>query len=73
MFFDDLEWDISHEPAIPGRQTPVTLDITADFDDKSRTLEGDNLWQVSLFGSTRSTGKCNLRNKMSNVAFIFRS
>ncbi|XP_071822533.1 uncharacterized protein [Apostichopus japonicus] len=56
IFFDDLSWELTHEPVIPGQLSPVVLDIVADFGDQSKTLDGENLWQVSLFGSTTPTG-----------------
>lgn len=41
---------------IPGQPTPVDIDIEALFTPTSRSLEGDGLWRLAMFGSDNPRG-----------------
>ncbi|PIK51691.1 hypothetical protein BSL78_11411 [Apostichopus japonicus] len=52
VFAETFDWELTGENPIPGQETPVSIDIDVTFRDDTRDLEGDDLWRVSLFGSS---------------------
>ncbi|PIK51686.1 hypothetical protein BSL78_11406 [Apostichopus japonicus] len=56
VFAETFDWELTGENPIPGQETPVSIDIDVTFRDDTRDLEGDDLWSVSLFGSSDPLG-----------------
>ncbi|XP_071823316.1 uncharacterized protein [Apostichopus japonicus] len=56
VFAETFNWELTGERPIPGQETPVSIDIDVTFRDDTRDLEGDDLWSVSLFGSSDPLG-----------------
>ncbi len=51
----EFEWTIDAEDVVPGKATPVTLDTTVTVSENSRSISGDGLWKLSIFGSRTET------------------
>lgn len=56
VFVNGMNWTISSDNPIPGEESPILLDVDVDFEDYSRNVSGNDLWQVSLFGSQSPEG-----------------
>ncbi|KAJ8019980.1 hypothetical protein HOLleu_41785 [Holothuria leucospilota] len=57
VFPKELSWDLEADSPIPGRATPISLNVSLPFKNTSTPFEGEGLWRVGIFGSNSPTGK----------------
>ena len=53
----NFQWDYEvNGAALPGKETPMTVEMSLDTLRGSRSLEGEGLWRMGLFGSGNRDG-----------------
>ncbi|PIK42696.1 5 alpha fibrillar collagen [Apostichopus japonicus] len=56
VFLTNMNWTLTEDDPVPGQKSLVNLDIETNFQNRSRAVFGDDLWQVRLFASNLSAG-----------------